>query len=74
MSEVLYLHQTFPDYNQYYSQYIISKCAFVVCRLSAHVFNNNFSTSRRIFKVGLLYERYIHGLQMCKFFFLLSKS
>ena len=46
------------------SNNIISKCAFVVCRLSAQIFSNNFTTSGRILKVRVLYKRYIHGQQM----------
>ena len=56
----------FGYFHTFYNTYIISKCASVVCRLSAQVFNNNLTTSGRIFKVGVLYERYIHGQQMSK--------
>ena len=44
----------------------LSLSLVVVRRLSAQVFDNNFSTSGRILKVVVLYEKYIHGQQMCQ--------
>ena len=45
---------------------VVCRLLFVVCRLSAQVFNSNFATRGRILKVGVSYERYIHGHQMCQ--------
>ena len=56
-------------------------CAFVVChlssdvcRLSAQFYNNNFTTRGWTVKVGMLYESYIHGHQICQNIFFVGAT
>ena len=58
----------------YNLQVCVCRLSFVICRLSAQFFNNNFTTSGCIFKVEGLYERYIHGKQMCQNIFFIGAT